>query len=106
MQETSDIASLKTAASPKWFGKLAWFLRICGVLALLVAIPRITHEGWPHSLRGSGGLAGLFNGTMLLVMSFLYVTTGRTKMFVACATIVLGVWVMVFSAAMLVLPHL
>jgi len=43
---------------------------------------------------------------MLLVMSFIFVTTGRTKRIIAGATIVLGLWVMVFSLAMLVLPHL
>jgi hypothetical protein len=47
------------------------------------------HEGWPDS----GSLAGIFNATLLFVMSFLYVTFGRTKMLMAAATIVLGLWV-------------
>jgi len=64
------------------------------------------HEGWPHSLRTCGSLAGFFQAAMLFVLSFFYGTTGRTKIIVAAAAIVLGVWVIVFSVGMLVLPHL
>lgn len=109
-QETNDYASHQmgrvASVSPIGTAKLAWFIRICGLLVLTAATPRIMHEGWPHSVLACGSLAGIFNAILLFVMSFLYVTFGRTKMIVAVATIVLGAWVIVFSATMLVLPHL
>jgi hypothetical protein len=86
--------------------KMSWFIRVCGVLALFAAMPRIMHEGWPHSLRTCGSLSGIFGATMLFVLSFLFVTTGRTKLIIAGTTILLAVWVMAFSVAMLVVPHL
>lgn len=103
-QETSGNATTSHVVTfrPIGFTGLARFIRICGVLVLVAAMPRIMHEGWPHS----GSLAGIFNAALLFVMSFLYVTFGRTKLIIAGATIVLGLWVMVFSLAMLVLPHL
>lgn len=110
MKETSKIVSPKpdgvSDAKANRLRKISWFLRISGVLVLLMSMPRILHEGWPHSLSTCGSLAGFFQATMLFVMSFLFVATGRTKITVAAATIVLGVWVIVFSVAMLVLPHL
>jgi hypothetical protein len=49
MQETDNVASPKTdnvaQVSPKWMNRLAWSLRICGVLVLLVSLPRLMHEG-------------------------------------------------------------
>jgi hypothetical protein len=90
---------------PKWINKVAWFLRITGVLILVTSTAGILQSGWPHNLRTSGNLLGLVNGTMLFVMSFLYVTTGRTRSIVSAATIILGVSVMAFSLAKLWLPY-
>lgn len=86
--------------------RISWFIRVCGVLALFAAMPRIIHEGWPHSVRTCGSLSGIFNASLMLVLSFLFVTTGKTKLVIAGATIILATWLVVFSAAMLVLPHL
>jgi hypothetical protein len=109
-QETNAYAiparSRVARVSPIGTAKLAWFIRVCGVLVLIAAMPRIMHEGWPHRVLACGSLAGIFNAILLFVMSFLYVTFGRTKLVVSVATMVLGLWVIVFSAAMLVLPHL
>jgi len=108
-QETNGSGSSATdgdAGKAKLLRKVSWFIRICGVLSLLTAMPRIMQDGWPHSLRTCGGLSGIVGATMLLVMSFIFVTTGRTKIIIAGATIVLGLWVIVFSVARLVLPHL
>jgi hypothetical protein len=85
--------------------KIAWFIRACGLIVLAISVARIMHEGWPHSLRPSGSLMGLVQASMLFVMSFLFVTTGRTKTIIAGVTIVLAVCVMGFSAAWFVLPH-
>jgi hypothetical protein len=108
MLESTEAASPKTGVGigPKWISKVAWFIRITGVLILLTSTAAIIQAGWPHSLRASGSLLDLFNGTLLFVVSFLFVTTGRTKIIVSAVTIVLGVWVMVFSLAKLGLPHL
>lgn len=109
-QETNGSGSPKpdgvTAGKANLFKRVSWFIRICGVTALFAAMPRFLHEGWPHSLRTCGSLSGIFNGTMLFVMSFLFVTAGRTKVIIAGATIALCLWVIVFSVAILVLPHL
>jgi hypothetical protein len=86
--------------------KVSRFVRLCGALVLALAIARLVHEGWPHSLKTCGSLSGLFTGTMLLVMSFDYITGGRTKIIVSVATIILGAWVMLFSLATLFLSHL
>jgi hypothetical protein len=99
-------AGHRDIAWPKWINKVAWFLRITGVLILVASTLAIIQAGWPHSLRASGNLLGLVNGTVLLVMSFHYVTTGRTRTVVSAMTIVLGVLVMAFSLAKLWLPHL
>lgn len=108
-QTTNDFGSPPTGSvldrKANLLRKLSWFLRICGVLALVVSMPRIMHEGWPPSLRASGGLMGLVQASMLFVMSFLYVTSGRTKLIIAAVTIVLAVCVMGFAAAWFVLPH-
>ena len=108
-QTTNDFGSPPTGSVADRIAnrlrKLSWFLRICGVLVLVVAIPKIMHEGWPPSLRPSGSLMSLVQASMLFVMSFLYTTSGRTKLIITGVTIVLAVWVMVFSAAWFVLPH-
>ena len=109
MQETDRTATTSTGNGdivwPKWINKVAWFVRITGILILVASTAGIIQAGWPHSLRTCGSLSGIFGATMLLVMSFLYTTTGRAKIIVAAATIVLGLWVIVFSVAVLVLPH-
>ena len=109
-QEANESSSTRTGRGdivwPKWINKVAWFLRITGVLILVVSTLAIIQTGWPHSLRGSGNLLGLCNGTLLFVLSFLYVTTGRTRIIVSVLTFVLGTAVLAFSAARLWLPHL
>jgi len=91
---------------PTWINTVAWFVRICGVLIVVASTAGIIQAGWPHSLHASGSLLGLLNGTLLFVVSFIFVTTGRTRNIMTAATIVLGVAVMVFSLAKLGLPHL
>jgi hypothetical protein len=104
--ENTTSPAAQCPANTKLLVKVSWFIRLCAVLVLAIAAAELVHDGWPHSLRACGSLSGLFGGTMLLVMSFLYVTAGRTKIIVSVATIVLGAWVMLFSLAMLVMPHL
>ena len=112
MQETDKTASTSTSNGnggivwPRWINKVAWFLRITGVLILVISTAGIIQAGWPHSLRASVNIQGLLGGVTLFVMSFLYVTTGRTRNIISAATIVLGVSVMVFALARLGLPHL
>ena len=103
---TRKTGSLANIVWPKWINKLAWFLRITGLLILITSTAGIIQSGWPHSLQDSASLQGLLNGTMLFAMSFLYVTTGRTRIIISAATIVLGVSVIVFALARLGLPHL
>ena len=91
---------------PTWINTVAWFVRICGVLIVVASTAGIIQAGWPHSLHASGSLLGLLNGTLLFVVSFIFVTTGRTRNIMTATTIVLGVAVMVFSLAKLGLPHL
>jgi hypothetical protein len=57
-------------------------------------------------LKACGSLSGLFGGSMLLVMSFIYVSEGRTKIIVSVASIILGMWVMLFSLAMFIVSRL
>ncbi len=98
----SPITGRVTYTSPT---SLAWFIRVCGLLVLAAAIPRTMHEGWSEGVLTCGCLAGVFHAGWLFVMSFLYVTFGRTKLLIAGATLVLGLSAIVFSAAMLILPH-
>jgi hypothetical protein len=109
MLEINKVATPPTpgidGTAPKWIKGVAWFIRITAVLILLTSTAGIIQAGWLHSLRG-GSVAGLFNGTPLFVMSFRYVTTGKTRRILSAVTIVLAVGVMVFSLAMLGLPHL
>jgi hypothetical protein len=76
------------------------------MLVLALAVARLVYESWPCGSKACGSLSGLFTGTMLLVMSFIHVTEGRTKIIVSVTTIILGTWVMLFSLATLILPHL
>ena len=108
-QEASGTSRPLVANGPtevsKWILATTWFIRACALIVLVVSLPRIMHEGWPHDLRSCGGVMGIVQATMLFVMSFLYATTGRTKVVIAAVTIVLALWVIVFSAASLILPH-
>jgi hypothetical protein len=106
MQEISKAAGPRTTISPKLLIKVAWFIRACGLIVLAISVAGIMHEGWPPSPRPSGSLMGLVQASMLFVMSFIYTTSGRTKLIIAGVTIVLAVWAMAFSLAMLGLPHL
>jgi hypothetical protein len=92
--------------SHKWLPRVAWSLRITAVLVLLVTLATIIGAGWPHSLQTCGRLSGFFQAAMLFVISFLYVTNGKTKIIVSVTTIALGLGVMVFATGMLILPHL
>jgi hypothetical protein len=104
--ENTTSTAAQRPANMKLLVKVSWFIRLCAVPAVAIAVAGLVHDGWPHTLRGCGSLSSLFNGTMLLVMSFIYVTSGRTKTIVSVATFVLGAWVMFFSLAMLVVWHL
>lgn len=110
IMQDNNIANARTGSladiGPKWINKVAWFVRITGVLILIASTAGMIQAGWPHSLRGSGNVLGLMNGTLLFVLSFLYVTKGRTRIILTAATIVLAVSVMAFSLAKLGLPHL
>ena len=100
--ENTTSSAAQSPANTKLLVKVSWFIRLCAVPVLAIAIAGVVHEGWPHSLKRCGSLSGLFNGTMLLVMSFMYVTSGRTRFIVSVATIVLGTWVTLLSIAMLI----
>ncbi len=108
--QDNNIANARTGSladiGPKWITNVAWFVRITGVLILIVSTAGMIQAGWPHGLRDSGNVLGLMNGALLFVMSFLYVTTGRSRIILTAATIVLAMSVMVFSLAKLGLPHL
>jgi hypothetical protein len=104
--ENTTSPAAQFPANTKLLVKVSWFIRLCAVLVLAITVARLVHEGWPHSLKGCGSLTGLFAGTMLLVMSFNHMLKGRAKIAVAVVTIILGLWVILFSLAMLVLPHL
>ncbi len=104
--ENTTSSAAQRPANLKLLVKVSWFIRFCAVLVLAVAVVGLVRDGWPHSLKACGSLSSLFGGTMLMVMSFIYVTDGRTKIIVSVATILLGAWVMLFSLAMLIVPHL
>jgi hypothetical protein len=103
MQEINEVAGPKLAISPKWTIGFAWFTRIIGVLILAVSIAAIIQAGGIHSLRGSG-LRGLLNATLLLVLSFNYTTTGRTKSILSAVTAILVVLLIAYLAAVRWLP--
>jgi hypothetical protein len=104
--ENKTSPAARAPANTKFLVKVSWFIRLCAVLVLAIAVARLAHEGWPHTLKACGSLSGLFTGSMLLVMSFIHVTKGRTTTIISVATFVLGAWVMLFSLAMLVVAHL
>ena len=104
--ENTTSSAAQRPANLKLLVKVSWFIRFCAVSVLGIAVVGLVRNGWPHNLKACGSLQSLFGGTMLMVMSFLYVTSGRTKLILAVATIILGASIMIFSLAMLIVPHL
>ena len=82
----------------------AWFVRACSLLVAVLWGLGIRNHGWSRDFRSFSGLSGIIGATMLCLLSFTFVTTGRTKKVVAVATIVLALWIVVFSAAGLLFP--
>ena len=82
----------------------AWFVRACSLIVAVIWGLGILNRGWSRDFRSFRSLTGILGATMLCLLSFTFVTAGRTKRVVAVGTIILALWVLVFSAAALLFP--
>jgi hypothetical protein len=78
----------------------AWFLRACAVLDAGIWTLMFVRSR-PTNWLAFGGLGGILLVVMTLVMSFMFLKTGRARMILAAITIVLGIVNIVFAVASL-----
>jgi len=87
---------------PRWRVPSEWFIRACSVVTLAFWALSATYIGWPKDADFFGRQTGLVNGITLFVVSFTFVTTGRTWVVSVLASVVLAMFVIFFAAANLV----
>jgi uncharacterized membrane protein len=85
--------------------KVSWFIRFCAIVSLVLTLAPMLQLGLPHGSGGVQAIRGIAGSTMFLVMSFIFSTAGTTKIVLSAMTIVLGVFVMSSSIALIFLQH-